>query len=661
MVLPDCQPASAVARRLLPRACHHLTHASGRPWLIGCWPAGDDMRVTTRGNDRFAVSGPCASDPYAADSCASDPYTADLPGLDPRCGPERLLSGVAGSFHVLASLDGRVYARGDRAGARRLYLARAGGVTVLADRAHVLAWLTGAAVERAHLAARLLGAALPHPLGDAPMWQGIHLVPPGQAVLLDRHGGHRLQTAAGPTGAGTLPLEEGAAGLREALLRAVAARIRPGQVWGADLSGGMDSTSLCFLAVRAGARVVAATLHWSGADNQDIRYAALAAGHLPGLTHLTFPAGRLPAMWSGLAERRDPGDEPGPALRDLAHQDHISGELARHGATRRLSGHGGDHLVVAPAGYLTALARRRPLLALRHAAAHRAGRRWSLPGTARMLLPAPGYPAWLRSLADQLRATPHAGTPHAAASDAGTSDTAASHTAVLHAAALQDGAVRPVPSPWGPSPYLPSWCHPATDLVADLLLTTASRAEPLADEPGAHAWRHQARQAARSAACIRHTYALDSPFCDDEVLDACLAVRAHEAGAAWSYKPLLAAAMRGLVPEEILRRTTKDSCELDWYAGMRAQQRELAAWAGDSHLVAAGLADPGALRRTLLSPGLARAGCDVVEATLGAEAWLRDLAAHPVPACLHQHPKGKERRDAPDAATHPTDAAAPAP
>ncbi|MGW4800031.1 asparagine synthase-related protein, partial [Nonomuraea sp. NPDC004297] len=153
------------------------------------------------------------------------------------------------------------------------------------------------------------------------------------------------------------------------------------------------------------------------------------------------------------------------------------------------------------------------------------------------------------------------------------------------------------------------------------------------------------RQAARIAAHLRQLHSLDAPFCDDEVLDACLSVRAHDAGDASSYKPLLAEAMRGLVPEEILRRTTKDGCGLDWHAGLKAHQRELAAWADDSRLVAAGLADPDELRRALLSPGLAPGGCAVLEATLGVEAWLRDLEAHPVPADLRQHPKGEEHHD----------------
>ncbi|MCT9142982.1 asparagine synthase-related protein, partial [Streptomyces violarus] len=117
-------------------------------------------------------------------------------------------------------------------------------------------------------------------------------------------------------------------------------------------------------------------------------------------------------------------------------------------------------------------------------------------------------------------------------------------------------------------------------------------------------------------------------FCDDAVIDAALAARPHEAATPWSYKPLLAAAMNGLVPDHILRRTTKDHCGAEWREGLRRHRRVLAAWAEDSRLVAAGVADADRLRRALLAPQLLTGGAPELEATLGAEGWLRDLEHH---------------------------------
>ncbi|MFI9723910.1 asparagine synthase-related protein [Streptomyces sp. NPDC052396] len=101
--------------------------------------------------------------------------------------------------------------------------------------------------------------------------------------------------------------------------------------------------------------------------------------------------------------------------------------------------------------------------------------------------------------------------------------------------------------------------------------------------------------------------------------------RPHEAASPWSYKPLLAAAMDGLVPEPILRRTTKDHCMPEWQEGLRLQRHTLAAWADDSRLVAAGVADEAELRRALLSPALLAGSVSELEMTLAAEAWLRDV------------------------------------
>jgi asparagine synthase (glutamine-hydrolysing) len=75
---------------------------------------------------------------------------------------------------------------------------------------------------------------------------------------------------------------------------------------------------------------------------------------------------------------------------------------------------------------------------------------------------------------------------------------------------------------------------------------------------------------------------------------------------------------------------------------MRAHRRDLADWAKDSHLVAAGIAEESGLRRALLSPGMLRGGGPQLENTLGAEEWLRDLAAHPIPSYLVQ-PEGARR------------------
>lgn len=221
-----------------------------------------------------------------------------------------------------------------------------------------------------------------------------------------------------------------------------------------------------------------------------------------------------------------------------------------------------------------------------------------------------------------------------------------SHSAWLTAAAgriRERTAPGSTPPTWGLRPFLPAWASAqAADQLAELLRSAAEQSEPLAADPGRHAWMHQMREGGRGAGLTKEATTADglptdSPFCDDAVLNACLAVRPEAARTPWTYKPLLATAMDGLVPAPLVGRTTKDHAGSDWFSGLKAHRRLLGEWTDTSHLVAAGIADESALRHALLSPGLNIYGAPALENTLSTEAWLRDLAAHPVPAYLTPH------------------------
>lgn len=583
--------------RLRSCARHIVSYPSGRPWLLGCWAEGQ-MALAMAGGRLLATVGTC--------SLSAAELTNRLKSVHNLSDVETAVRAARGSFHVIASVGGHGYVRGSASGARRVYRATIEGMTVCADRARTLACLVGAEVDTVQLAARL-GATLPHPLAGGSMWRGVHAVAPTQALYLETNGSYRVAEWWQPP-PGELPLAQGALALRDALCDAVALRVQPGEVLGADLSGGLDSTSVCFLAAEAGARLITVTLHWSAPGNEDHAYAQHAAEHLPGIERLVFASAELPACFTGLSERRDPMDEPSPLLRDRAVQQHVAEAMRTRGARRRLSGHGGDHVMLPPTPYVHTLLRRRPLSALRHTAGWMAAHRWGRGDTARMLLDSRSYASWLAASSSRLR---------------------------------ESVAADSLPQYWGERPQLPPWAsEQATELLTELLRSTAEWAQPLAADRGRHAWIHQAQEAGRSAELIVHATAaqglpMDSPFCDDAVITAALTVRPDQARSPWSYKPLLAMAMDGLVPTRVLRRTTKDHCGQEWYAGLKHHRRDLADWAQNSHLVAAGLVEETELRRVLLSPGMLRGVCEM-ENTLSVEEWLRDLAAHPTPAYLAQ-------------------------
>ncbi len=597
VAFPDREAGPGCAARLRGSAADVVCHPSGRPWLVGSWRP-ERMVLASEGERMLAVVGTSSTTP--AD------LTARLKRVGTVADVESALPGVHGSFHVAASVDGHTYVRGSAFGVRRLYRTVVEGVTVCADRARTLAHLADADLDPARVAARLAAPCLPHPLADAGMWGGVESVEPGHALRIAPDG--RTSTLAWwrPPPA-HLPMTQAASLLREALRAAVALRVRPGRLLAADLSGGMDSTSLCFLAAEAGAHLVTSTQHWNRPGNQDHHYARFAADHLPHVEPLVFASADLPACFTGLDERREPLEEPSGLLRDRARHRHTADALRARGVELRLSGHGGDHAIVPPDGYLHALWRRSPLTALRVTNGFRARGRWSLPAAARTVLGAGSYAAWLAGAGARLR------------EGAGTNQS---------------------PAPWGPRPTLPPWASDqAVDLVATALRHAAEQTEPLDPDAGRHAWLLQMREAGRGAALLHeasttHGLPTDSPFCDDAVLTACLTARPHEAGHPWAYKPLLAAAMEGLVPAHILQRTTKDHCGPDWYLGLRTHRRHLSDIADTSHLAAAGLADRELLRRALISPDLNIGGAPELENTLATEVWLRDLAAHPDPAHL---------------------------
>ncbi|MGJ3561241.1 asparagine synthase-related protein [Streptomyces sp. INA 01156] len=100
---------------------------------------------------------------------------------------------------------------------------------------------------------------LPALLAERVLWHGVSAVPPGRQLTLQADGRLRSRRWHRPPEP-RVPLAQGAAAVRSALTDAVAARTRLGGLISGDLSGGMDSTSICSLAARDGtAKLIACT------------------------------------------------------------------------------------------------------------------------------------------------------------------------------------------------------------------------------------------------------------------------------------------------------------------------------------------------------------------------------------------------------------------
>ncbi|GAA0416592.1 asparagine synthase-related protein [Streptomyces luteireticuli] len=591
-VLPDGDAGLTAARALRPLAARVVGHDSGRPWLLGSWPDGW-VRTARAGTARLAVIGRC---PVTADALA-----AGLGRVRRVEEAERAVHGLAGSFHVVASVGHRVRVRGSAAGTRRVFHTRMGGATIAADRSGTLARLTEAAVDERQLAVHLLASPPLHPLDDTCVWQGVRALRAHDCLLIEADGQARVQQwwrAPEPH----VPAAEGAAAVRRALEAAVRSCTAGGGTISSDLSGGLDSTSLCFLAAREPAHLV--TFRWDSRDpdNDDPAWASRAALRLPGAEHVVVGRADAPPWYDGVTDAVVPTEEPGTWVRDAARLQALARSMTGRGSRLHMMGVGGDELFTAFPSHLHDYLRSDPLAALGRLRRQRAFQRTPLWPVVRGLADRSTYDRWLAAWADGLAAAP----PPARREPAAFS------------------------TDWGARQPMPSWATPAAVHAVRRRLRTAASAgtPPLAPQRGQHmavlsvlAGGHGIRQLAHVMA--RHGLEYAAPFLDDGVVEAALAVRVAERLAPGRYKPVLAAAMLGAVPGDVLARSTKGEYSAEFHNGLRRNRAALLELFEDSRLARAGLIDATALRDRLLGVHPDPTALRDLDATVGCEVWLR--------------------------------------
>ncbi|MEU2059598.1 lasso peptide isopeptide bond-forming cyclase [Streptomyces sp. NPDC013455] len=588
-VFTDHADAAAVARSFARPGTRTLDHASGRPWLVGTWE--DQEMVSARaGTAALALVGCVPVGAAELERVARS--LRDLAALD------AWARSLPGSFHLVAALDGRVRVRGTASGLRLVFHAELDGTRVAATRADVLAAALGTEPEPERLAVRLLWP-LPHPLADEPLWPGVTAVDPHDALTLQPDGRGVRHSRWWSPPEPVVPLGTAAPRVREVLAEAVDARTRHGGTVSCDLSGGLDSTSICFLADRSPARVVAST--WPGRDpaDTDLEWARRAAAALPDVEHVVWDAEESPLVYTGLLGIDDVLDEPTIGVMDRARVLHHLPAMARRGSRVHLTGIGGDHVAWCSEAYYHRLARRRPLLALNRLRGFKALWQWPLLPMLGALADSRSYGTWLADAAHRLRDP----LPPSVATGLG----------------------------WGMSPRLFEWVTPqAEDAARTALRAAARQARPLHPDRGLHADLEQIRGCTRIIRQWDHMAArqglpMASPFLDDRVVETCLAVRPEERVSPWRYKPLLTAAMHGVVPDACLRRATKAAASMDAADGLRRHRGDLLALWEDSRLERLGLVDGDVLRRLAERPATRHLRDAVLYSTIAAEVWLRAL------------------------------------
>jgi asparagine synthase (glutamine-hydrolysing) len=595
VALPDDEAAGSVVAALRASATRELAHPSGRPWLLGHWPE-DMVTAGQTGMVAIALVGQhLATAGRLAEAAGRVRTVADL---------DRLAASLPGSFHLAASVDGRVRVQGTVTGVRRVFHAQVGGVAMAADRADLLAGLLDAGVDEQRLALHLLEPQILYPLAGQPVWRGVEQLATDHYLVLDGHGRRRSVRWWSPPEP-VVPMAEGAPALREALSAAVDTRVRGRELVSCDL-GGVDSTSVCSLAARGDAKVVAYTAATRDPLADDVAWAGRTVTALGTVEHHVIPAEQVPLVFHSLQGPAEPLDEPFSATTERERWLAIARRAAARGSRLHLTGFGGDELLYGSAAHLHTLARTSPRVAMHQLRGFAAKYRWPRGRVLRQLSDRSSYSQWLLRVADTLtEPKPPLNEP------------------------LLD---------WGFAPRLPPWATgAAARTVADQIRAQAPAAETLSPARGQHRELETmrfvsrlTRQFGQLAAALG--VAMAAPYYDDRVIEAGLAVRPQERITPWRYKPLIVEAMRGVVPPESLARETKANGSGDEEPGLRRHRADLLALFEDSRLARLGLIDAGALRHLLSGPLPPSLQFGALDQTVACEAWLRSLEPTTVPS-----------------------------
>ncbi|GAA2734236.1 asparagine synthase-related protein [Streptomyces nogalater] len=296
VVLPDCEGALAPTA---PGTEVLAAHPSGRPLVVGVLH-GDRLLVVRTPGGTVVVLGFCPVDRRLLESRSAGARTpAEM---------QKAASGLPGSHHVVVSSGGTVRAWGTLAHTRRLFYTSGPPPVPASNRADILAG-GATALDETALALRLLLPGVPHPLSDTTVWRGVRALPGDHFLELTPDGRARTGRRWTPPRP-ELARAQTAVLLREALCGAVHARIETGAVVSCDLSGGLDSTPVAYLAWQRASRLVALTLTGLTSEDDDTGAAVRAAGHMPGADHRLIGADGLPHVLEGLFDTRPATTSP---------------------------------------------------------------------------------------------------------------------------------------------------------------------------------------------------------------------------------------------------------------------------------------------------------------------------------------------------------------
>lgn len=539
---------------------------SGAPVLVGAFPGHDGLALPTMRTwgswrpgefrtvehlcGRLVVVGQCFADDRRLRTDFERALATDRLWLVTRW---------PGSYLALVFREHDLTAFTDLAGQYPLYYRSAGGRTVVGTHARETARAGGLepAPDLLTLAAKILCPNVPILTEDRSVYKGLSRVGGGQGLRVTRGGNCATWTYETLAPDPAASFADAADALRDALDAAVRARVDSAPNVSSDFSGGLDSTSLAFLAARhrPSAPLPVFTYHQPVAPANDVDHATRYAS-LDSLLRLTVVRGTNGTLTYQDLDQAAATELPGAGAVVHARTRELLRQVAATGTGIHLGGEGADALLVAPPGYLADLARHGSLRRLRQDCAELARIRKVSPTSV---------------LARSTRL---------------------SVTTVNHALrSLARRLDRPVDRcvewldaiAWWPQPGSEGgWLTPG--MRRELTTLVRSKAEGAHEVDGLGVGDFAAIGEVRVAGAVQRQ--LDelgrvvgvwpqAPFLDNDVIRACLSIPASRRTNPLVFKPLLSSALAGLVPKPVLARQTKGNYSAEDYRGARLASDEL--------------------------------------------------------------------------------------
>ncbi|HEX5401568.1 MAG TPA: asparagine synthase-related protein [Pseudonocardiaceae bacterium] len=400
-----------------------------------------------------------------------------------------------------------------------------------------------------------------------------------------------------------------AALLRLSLSEAVAARVTIAALPTVDCSGGLDSTSLAFLAMKGTTTplpVLTSVTH-GAPDTDDVAYARR---HVSGVAELDQHIVHTTPEYLPYQVLGPTGDVPhGSAVAMGAVRARLA-LAAELGSDMHLTGEGGDVVVGASPAYLADLARRGEVTRLWRDCVVWARLRHRSPLA-------------LFRRASKVAATSRRNTLRSMA------------TTLEHGRHVDDVRWEDDMIGYWPPPGVHWLTRSARFSLAAHARQTAEQVE---DHGGigdsvASGLLHQQARTLRSIRAVGAELGVGvhAPFLDTRVVRVCHALSAADRVDPMVPKPLLRAALKGLVPEHVLSRPTKGDYTRDAYLGIRRAAPVLRRLLAESAAADHGLVEPGPVREALEAAvqGLPTPWGALNQA-IAVEVWLRERDNRPV-------------------------------